>query len=98
MYRSVWLWIDSDTPAQKDEVVALDAAFVEYIKTKNTPDLPPGIAVLFAMIAYSVPRMTKPKTKSKMKKFTNWCKKRYIMHKFKLSSKDAEEIISKEEA
>ena len=55
-----------------DERAQLQQAFGDYFEAKEMSDIPPGVALSIAVVAYAAPRFTMPQTKSKMQKFKEW--------------------------
>lgn len=57
--------------AERDFVVT---AIANYYRATGTVDLPPGWTLAFVVSAYSLPRMTQPKTKEKLAATWYWIK------------------------
>lgn len=57
--------------AERDFVVT---AIANYYRATGTVDLPPGWTLAFVISAYSLPRMTEPKTKEKLTATWYWIK------------------------
>lgn len=55
-----------------DERAQLQTAFGDYFEAKEMHDIPPGVALSIALVAYAAPRFTMPQTKSKMQKLKEW--------------------------
>ncbi len=55
-----------------DENAMLTSAFTDYARAKDMRDIPPGVALSFAIIAYVGPRFTMPETKSRLQKGREW--------------------------
>ena len=49
-----------------DEELMMTAAFTEYCKVKNVTDIPPGVALAFAICVYAGPRLAMPQTKARV--------------------------------
>lgn len=58
-------------PEEKKMVVDATA---NYLKAKDIKDLPPGVVLCFVIAAYSLPRMSQPKTKEKIAMGWTWFK------------------------
>lgn len=71
-------------PRSPDEKNAVCVPLAAYLKTKNVVDLPPGVLLAIAILAYSAPRITAPTTKEKIKGFWLWIKSK--IHKKKISN------------
>lgn len=52
-----------------DEREQLQIAFGDYFEAKGMNDIPPGVALSIAVVAYAAPRFTMPKTQSKFQRF-----------------------------
>ena len=52
--------------ATENEKIALDSAFSEYYKSKEMQDLSPNAALTIVIMSYVLPRLTMPKTKTKL--------------------------------
>ena len=59
-------------PENDSEHRALKSAVANYLRVKNQEDLPPGLALGFAVAAYAGKRVTRPKTADKLKAFWFW--------------------------
>lgn len=62
-------------PRTKDginERALLEGAFSDYCIAKGIADIPPGVALLAALMMYAAPRFTMPKTQSKMERVGLW--------------------------
>ena len=55
-----------------DEHAQLLPAWETYLKTKQVRDVPPGLALTIAMLAYAGPRFSRPKTLSRLQKIKLW--------------------------
>lgn len=55
-----------DEKAGIDEQAILAGAFGEYFKTKEVKDVPPGVALTFALMLYIAPRFAMPQTQAKV--------------------------------
>jgi hypothetical protein len=60
-----------ESPEEKQQVCA---CLAEYLKTKDIPDLPPGIALCFVALVYSAKRFRAPTTSEKIKAGWVWLK------------------------
>lgn len=58
----------------KDEREFVVQAIANYYRATGTIDLPPGWTLAFVVGAYSLPRLTEPKTKEKLAATWYWCK------------------------
>ena len=65
----------------KGEKENLSAAFAAYYQAKGIPDLPPGVILVSALLAYTLPRLQKPVTKSKLMKLKKWIGSKFRRHK-----------------
>jgi hypothetical protein len=63
-------WKPRTTPI--DEKPMLEEAFANYAIAKNWTDLPPGIALTFAVSVYVLPRFAMPITRSRFQKAKSW--------------------------
>ena len=80
-----------------DERLMLESAFAEYFAAKDIDDIPPGVALSFAILAYIGPRLTQPKTQSRSKQFGNWIGQKWLKRKNKkAAAKYAQDIKAKE--
>jgi hypothetical protein len=66
-----------------DEKVMLEKAFGDYFEATGREDIPPGLALTAAVAGYAIPRFTKPKTKSRLKRVGDWAKGKYALYKMK---------------
>ena len=68
--------VDSDTGL--DERQLIESAFGDYFVAKNISDFPPGITLCLAISAYILPRLAKPKTRSRLGRVKNWLSRLYM--------------------
>lgn len=73
-------WLPEKEP---DEKAILDDAFFNYFKEKEIKDFPVGVALTVAIIGYSLPRFTKPKTLNRTQQIKNKILERYFAWKGK---------------
>lgn len=52
-----------------DEGAQLEGAFADYFESKEMNDIPPGIALCVVVGAYTLPRLTMPKTQTRLGRF-----------------------------
>lgn len=74
---AVMLFGEQWEPRDKDEAKGLQTSFKNYFEARGTPNVPPEIGLLFAVMAYSLPRLTHEKTVSrfsqiKMRAYEIW--------------------------
>lgn len=55
-----------------DEHAQMEAAFIDYCREKGVTDLPPGAILAVALASYIAPRLTMPKTKTRMQRAKEW--------------------------
>lgn len=55
-----------------DERGQLETAFSEYCRVQGIDDIPPGWALTIAVASYALPRVTMPKTRSRLGRFKDW--------------------------
>lgn len=55
-----------------DERALMRDAFGEYFKAKGQVDIPPGVALTFAILIYAGPRFAMPKTQSRLTRVKNY--------------------------
>lgn len=67
--------------AEKDERAFLESAFGDYFVAKGMTDIPPGIALTIAIGAYVGPRLTMPRTQSRMERLRVWAAKKIAERK-----------------
>ncbi len=84
--------------AQFDERAYLESAFGDYFVATGRTDLPPSMALIVAIGAYTIPRFTKPKTKSKLSAFKDWAVSKYFGWRGKKTMADANRAANDENA
>lgn len=67
-------------PAEREMVVSAIAA---YFKSKDVKDVPPGLMLSFVVLAYSLPRFSKPNTSGKLKLAWQWVKVKFLTKRIK---------------
>jgi hypothetical protein len=58
--------LGSEWKPTPEEMNELTKSFTIYCRSKNFPDLPPGIVLLGAVAMYALPRLSMPETKSRL--------------------------------
>ena len=61
-----------DVETGLDEREVLQCAFGDYFELKNLQDIPPGVALATAVIAYVTPRLAMPKTQTRLQRCKEW--------------------------
>jgi len=61
---AVMMFGDQWEPRDKDEAKGLQTSFKNYFEARGTPNVPPEVGLAFAVLAYSLPRLTHEKTVS----------------------------------
>jgi hypothetical protein len=74
---AVMMFGDQWAPRDKDEAKGLQTSFKNYFEARGTPNVPPEVGLVFAVLAYSLPRLTHEKTVSrfsqiKMRAYEIW--------------------------
>jgi hypothetical protein len=64
-----------------DERLMLEASFASYFESKEMTDIPPGVALSFAIMAYIGPRLVMPKTQTRTQRFGNWLGQKWLKRK-----------------
>jgi hypothetical protein len=59
-----------------DEDAMLTDAYAKYCATKGIADIPPGLALCFALSCYALPRFAQPETQSRVLTVREWCSMR----------------------
>lgn len=59
----------SDKSKERDHMIA---AIANYMRSKDMPDMPPGIMLTICCVAYAAPRFQQPSTKSKIAAMWVW--------------------------
>lgn len=72
-------WKPSNS-AEREMVVSAIAA---YFKSKDVKDVPPALMLSFVVLAYSLPRLTKPNTSNKLKLAWQWVKVKLLTKRVK---------------
>jgi len=57
-----------------NEPLMLETAYKDYFISEGITDFPPGVALVMALGVYAGPRFLMPTTKTRLQKFTGWCK------------------------
>lgn len=57
-----------------DQRTAGYSVWSRYYEEKGIEDVPPGLAILMWSLAYALPNLVKPKTKSRLEKVKDWIK------------------------
>lgn len=65
-------------PGEEEMIVEAGA---EYMKTKNMPDIPPGVLLLLLCAGYAAPRFHAPSTKEKVKGIWFWIRSKFTRKK-----------------
>lgn len=81
-----------------DERLMLESAFSDYFAAKDIDDIPPGVALTFAIVAYIGPRLTMPKTQSRTQRFGNWLGQKWLKRKNRKAARKAEKTANEEKA
>lgn len=79
-----------DAQTGRDEKSMLEGAFADYFEATGKTDLPPSMTLVVAIGAYSLPRFTMPKTKSRIGKFKQWIAKKIADRKLRKHGLKAE--------
>lgn len=87
-----------DVQSGLNEKLMLEQAFGDYFCAKGITDIPPGFALTFAIFGYALPRLTMPKTQTRMGKAKGAIKKWWINRKLKKHGMKAEETEKREES
>ena len=74
---------------QVDERAYLENAFGEYFIATGRTDLPPGWALAIAVGTYTLPRFTRPKTRSKLAALRDWAVGKFFAWRSKKAMKEA---------
>lgn len=64
-------WLPNAATGDREAVVR---AFGLYLQSKNIDDIPPGVALIVALVGYASPRFYKPKTSEKIQLGWTWLK------------------------
>jgi hypothetical protein len=64
-----WMPNTNGTP---DEKTVMVSAIEGYMRAKEMPDIPPGMMLTIALVAYSAPRLRAPQTSDKLRKAWLW--------------------------
>jgi hypothetical protein len=70
-----------------DENAFMTDAYTNYCLAKNITDIPPGVALSFALIAYIGPRFAMPITQSRMSKVKDWATMKIAAYKGRKANK-----------
>ena len=62
---AVMMFGEQWAPRDKDEAKGLQTSFKNYFEARGTPNVPPEVGLVFAVLAYSLPRLTHEKTVSR---------------------------------
>lgn len=73
----VLIFGDDWAPESKDEAGALKNAFKNYYDAKGVPEIPPEYGLAFALGAYSLNRITKDQTRTKLQKVGIFLKEKF---------------------
>lgn len=76
IFGGVAIFGDEWQPKSPAEQKGLEDAFERYYVAKGITEFPPTVALMLAVAAYSVPRLTAPATKSKVKQIAEWGKEK----------------------
>jgi hypothetical protein len=69
-------WMPRKTPI--DEKPMLEQAFGDYFFHKGIVDIPPGVALCFAISIYALPRFAMPVTRTRFQKAKGWIAAKYV--------------------
>lgn len=84
-------WQPINDPANGiNEKQMLEGAFADYFEATGKTDIPPSMALVVAIGAYSLPRFTMPKTQSRVGKLKTWIVKKFADRKLKKHGLKAE--------
>ena len=61
-----------------DEKGQMADAFEQYLIKKDMPDLPPGVVLSITICGYLLPRLTMPKTQTRIGKLTSYFKNKFF--------------------
>ena len=64
-----------------NEATQIESAFIDYFKSQEITDFPPGVALSLAVISYAAPRFMMPKTKTRLEKVVDWFKGKFSRKK-----------------
>lgn len=71
------LFGDEWEPETKAEAENLKNSFKNYYDARGVPNIPPEFGLVVALSAYSIPRLTKENTQTKLQKVAGWAKKKF---------------------
>jgi hypothetical protein len=72
-----------DKASGMDEKAMLESVFGDYFVATGKTDLPPGWALVAGMSMYVLPRLGMPKTQTRLQRFKDWCKVKYVNFRLK---------------
>jgi hypothetical protein len=84
--------------SEKDEFAYLENAYANYFLATGKTDLPPSMALIVAIGMYAAPRLTQPKTKTKLGGFKDWAASKFLAWRGKKALKNAEKQADKASA
>lgn len=70
-------------PDSPEELDFYSKAWADYLVTKETPDLPPGVVLLGMLVAYPASRANRPETAAKISRARSWLALRITAWKLK---------------
>jgi hypothetical protein len=71
-------WLPRDMNGEKGgERQTVTVPLEIYFRSKEMPDLPPGVVLLLALAMYGAPRLRAPDTSSKLKRVFLWVRSRF---------------------
>lgn len=59
-----------------DEAAFLTTAYANYFESMGITDIPPGWMLVIALSGYVLPRLTMPKTQTRLSRLTGWIKRK----------------------
>jgi hypothetical protein len=76
-----------------DEKASLEKAFADYFEATGRTDFPPGVALSIAVAGYIAPRLTMPKTRTRMERFKLWVATKWSNRKIRKQSMEAKQHL-----
>lgn len=84
-------------PENDGEHAAFRQSVAAYLRHKGTDDLPPGLALAFAVCSYSGKRVTKPNTQTRLRLYFQWIKAKWGAWRFGQKNDKLSEMPIREE-
>ncbi len=73
-----------------DEMEYLQGAFAAYFLATGKTDIPPGMALAIALCSYGLPRVTMPKTRSRLSAIKDWFGSKFLAWRGKKTLRSAD--------